>query len=144
MIERCYLRDKNERNYSRYGGRGIVVCARFRIFEYFVEDMGLRPEGKTIDRIKGELNYACGRCNECILCGWELNCRWATTTEQNLNRKANRILAFDEKAMTVTEWAILLNKPRLALFKRLDAGWSIEKTLTTPVRKRAPNKKKDA
>lgn len=49
MKQRCYNRKCP--NFKNYGGRGIVVCARWLGgFKYFLEDMGERPSGKTIDR----------------------------------------------------------------------------------------------
>lgn len=74
MIQRCY--DKKVPHYERYGGRGISVCDRWRnSFLIFLEDMGTRPEGKTLDRIDNSGNYE------------PANCKWSTMKEQNNNRR---------------------------------------------------------
>jgi hypothetical protein len=45
MIARCH--NQNHASYSRYGGRGIVVCDRWREdFANFYQDMGSRPSRK--------------------------------------------------------------------------------------------------
>lgn len=71
MNMRC--NNPNYEWYYMYGGRGIKVCERWRKFENFLEDMGERPEGRTLDRIDGNLGY------------YKANCRWATPQEQTDN-----------------------------------------------------------
>ena len=74
MIGRC--NNIKDPAYKYYGGRGILVCSRwFESFENFYEDMGNRPEGKTIDRIDTNGNYE------------PSNCKWSTPKEQQTNRR---------------------------------------------------------
>lgn len=50
-----------------------------------------------------------------------------------------RRLTFKGKTKSVTEWAKSTGISRTTLFKRLDMGWDVEKTLTSRVRRQRNN-----
>jgi ribosomal protein S27E len=94
MRNRC--ENPNVAAYKDYGGRGIKICKRWlgkRGFINFLEDMGVRPEGKTLDRIRVNGNYT------------PSNCRWATPKQQTANRRCSKPVAdlpFDEDPLLDT------------------------------------------
>jgi len=59
----------------------------------FFEDMGERPEGRTLERINNNKGYS------------PANCRWATMREQLNNQRRNRRITFNGKTQTLSYWA---------------------------------------
>lgn len=75
MKARCL--NPNHSRYQYYGGRGIKVCDRWLIFKNFLEDMGIRLNGMTLERVNNDGNYE------------PSNCKWATWSEQ-MNNQSKR------------------------------------------------------
>ena len=119
---KCRCENKNDKNYFRYGAVGIKVCKRWKKFENFYKDMGLRPSPKdTIDRIESTKGY------------YPKNCRWATVKEQNNNRKSNRHFIINGVKKNLSQWAEVHGIKSKTVSARLEYGWGIEKALNTPV-----------
>lgn len=120
MIKRCT--NPNSKYYSYYGGRGIIVCERWRkSFSDFFDDMGPRPSPKhSIDRINNDGNYE------------PENCRWATRREQSLNKRNNRLLECRGQKRTLFEWAEIAGINPMTISCRLKHDWSTEAAIFTP------------
>lgn len=123
MVQRCT--DPNCLAYHRYGGRGITVCSEWMQFKNFLKDMGEPPVGYQIDRMNNNKNY------------YKSNCRWATRKEQARNTRSNHLETFKGKTQCLAAWAEEYNINYQTLCSRINLyGWTIEKTLTTPVKTR--------
>lgn len=81
-------------SYKNYGGRGISMCERWATsFENFLADMGVRPEGTTLDRIDVNGNYEPG------------NCRWVTPKAQSRNQRKTVFIEIDGERLSLPDWA---------------------------------------
>ena len=125
MRNRCFY--QKHKSYSDYGGRGITVCSTWeKDFQAFF-DWAMKngySDNLTIDRIDYNGNYE------------PSNCRWATMKVQENNRRNNHLLTFNGDTKTLTQWSVKQGIGDNILYQRLRNGWSIEKALLTPVKKR--------
>jgi hypothetical protein len=104
--------------YSRYGARGIRVCERWALFANFIEDMGERPLGATLDRIDNNGPYS------------PENCRWATRKEQSNNREVNVRITYDGITLTAQQWSERTGVHINTLLTRFHKKYALDKVLS--------------
>ena len=123
MKRRCL--DSNDKNYLKYGGRGITICNEwldnFLNFYEWAMANGYNEEAIfgecTIERIDVDGNYEPN------------NCKWANMKEQGNNKRTNHNIFYNGKTYTMKQ---LANEKRInyhTLATRLHRGWSIERAL---------------
>lgn len=121
MKQRC------ERD-SSYTRRNIKVCDEWlNSYEKFKDNVAVLEhfgeEGYSLDRIDNDKGYEPN------------NVRWATAQEQSRNTSKNRMITFNGKTMCLKAWAEELNVAYNALQSRLRMGWTVEETLTRPIKR---------
>jgi hypothetical protein len=113
--------------YKDYGGRGITICKRWLKFENFLADMGERPAGMSLDRKNNDGPYT------------KRNCKWSTRSEQARNSSVTKYLTrSDGVTLSMEDWSRKLGLARYGLYDRLQAGWPLEKALSTPKLNKGP------
>jgi hypothetical protein len=115
MKQRCF--NPETEGYSRYGGRGITVCERWKdSVENFIQDMGPRPGPEySIERKEVDGDYEPN------------NCYWATMDIQQNNRRNNLVFTHDGQTRTLAQWSRHLGIPYTRLHTRLFVKkWSFE------------------
>ena len=107
MRNRC--NPVNAQAYPTYAS--VIVCARWAAsFEAFLEDMGDRPAGCSIDRIDPSGNYEPG------------NCRWASTKEQALNRRNTTLTEVRGELLCLHDISIKHGVPNTTIVRRYEQG----------------------
>ena len=130
MIDRC--RNPNSPRWDDYGGREIKVCEQWQGpegFKTFLADMGERPSLEhSIDRFpNNDGNYEPG------------NCRWATKSEQQRNKRTTVFIPFDGRSLCPSDWAEEFGMTEKTFSTRRSRGWSMEEIRDTPVGPRRGN-----
>jgi hypothetical protein len=116
MMKRCT--DPSSHLWKHYGGRGIKVCERWKEAKNFMEDMGPRPAGHSIERIDVDRDYELA------------NCKWATQAEQALNTRRTVRLTVDGHTKTALEWSQISGVPVENIRERHKRGWNDKRSVT--------------
>lgn len=108
-IQRCH--SKTNKDYARWGGRGITVCDEWRSsFEAFYKHIGPRPDGTSLDRIDNSKGYEPG------------NVRWATHSQQQRNRRNSVRISVAGEIVALVDYASKLGISHGAANLRLKRG----------------------
>ena len=130
ILTRCY--NKNARHYSRYGGRGIRVCKRWRedvlnfkkdMYESYLAHIAIYGEKNTsIERIDNLKDYS------------KSNCKWATVIQQSRNRRSNIVVEFENEKIILKDLAKKIGMNYLTLYSRfILRKWPLEKAINCPL-----------
>ncbi len=121
MIQRC--RNPKARKYYLYGGCGITVCESWnKSFQNFYQDMGLRPDNTSLDRIDSNKGY------------YKENCKWSTPLEQLVNvRTFTQYIKHNDITMTLENWLTKLNFDRELFKSRVLRGHSFKEVLFSKI-----------
>lgn len=121
MKRRCY--SESDRNYKRYGARGIKICDEWRsdflVFQAWALSHGYRDD-LSIDRIDNDGDYTPD------------NCRWTTKKVQNNNRRTNSMITYSGETHTAAEWSEMTGINAATLAQRNRNGWSGKECIETP------------
>lgn len=116
---RCYY--PRSTVYVHYGGRGIQMCDEWKhSFDSFYDwaiKAGFSP-ALTLERINNDGNYE------------PSNCAWVDKKTQANNRRSSRHIEAFGEVLTLQQWADKSGMSRDVIARRLDRGWSVERSLT--------------
>ena len=117
--------NRKDKDYPRYGGRGIKVCrqwANFMPFARWALSNGYAP-GLTIDRNDYDGMYEPG------------NCSWEDAKSQANNRSTNFMVTYKGKEKTLKNWCEELGLPYQTIYARIKRyNWPIEDAFEKPVK----------
>jgi len=134
MRQRCYYAP--HKDFNSYGGRGIIVCDRWKdSFQNFYDDMGDPPKGLSLDRIDTNGNYS------------KENCRWADSRTQALTKRRSHKVVLNGQLMTMSEAARSMGRDPsvpwgIAKREGLTIQQAIDKIASGDVRSGPPKKKR--
>lgn len=118
MRQRC--NNPNNKKYKNYGNRGIAICEEWNDFSKFHKwaiSNGY-SDNLSIDRIDVYGNYE------------PSNCRWISPQMQANNKTNNRIIYFNNEALTMADFCRKYNLNYKKFSQRLSRGATVEEAMS--------------
>lgn len=117
MLTRCH--NENSKSYKYYGEKGIKVCERWHNFDNFYEDTKNNYSDElSLDRYPNNNgNYEPN------------NFRWATTTEQQINKNRTKLYNYNGELLCIPEISKKSGISKYTMYSRVAKGLPPEKTI---------------
>jgi hypothetical protein len=119
---RCYC--TSDLSYPDYGGRGIVMCERWRGpggLANFLSDMGAKPaRDYSVGRIDPNGNYS------------PENCRWENDIQQAVSKRGVRLVEHNGKKQSIMAWERELGLSVGGIHWRIRRGWTKDQAFSVP------------
>lgn len=113
MLQRCY--NENDPRYKDYGGRGIIVCESWHVFDNFYYDMkDGYSDDLQLDRVENDGGYE------------KSNCKWSTHLEQQQNKQNTVFLTLNGIQASSSKWSEISGTKRTTINSRYYNGWPHE------------------
>ena len=108
-------------NKINYKDKGVKFL--FESFEQFIDHIGPRPVGTSLDRIDNEGDYKIG------------NVRWAIPRQQAQNKSNNKLITFNGETLCASEWDRRVGVARGTVTRRIEQyNWPVERALSMTTR----------
>lgn len=126
IVQRC--NNKNHWAYKYYGAKGITVCKEWEsnfinFYEWAISNG--YSEDLTIDRVDN---------NDCYC---PKNCRWVNRKVQSNNRSFCKMIEYNGKTQSLMQWCEELSLNYKLIYSRIyKLGWTFEKAINTPVKRK--------
>jgi hypothetical protein len=114
--------DLKNTDYVNYGARGISYPESWKNFQAFLEDLGVCPDGFTIDRIDTDKSYS------------KENCQWVSLKHNCNNKRNNKKITANGVTKNLIQWSESSGISTNTISGRLRLGWSEENAVSVPVR----------
>lgn len=117
------------RSRSKHKGGRFHLCPGWWDVKDFIRDMGPQPPNTkaTLKDPKGCIS--CGKCEECVREGRQMNCQWSPPKTNTKQLEINGVVK------SLSEWCLQYHMPQRIVYMRMRIGFSAIAALTAPYRK---------